>query len=174
MRKVHALATAVVVVGLGGMSGAEARTIHLGTVESGDTVYFGDTITRRRHSFEEFVSFHLTGPSSISATFKSMFNIIGSSFTVELEQKKHGSWTEIATGSPQSSAYSFALGLVQSGNYRWEVEGTTGRKSGFWGGSMSVAAVPEADVWTMLLIGAGLVGYQLRRKQNTLNQPPIA
>jgi hypothetical protein len=174
MRKAHALATAMVVVGLGGMSAAQARTIHLGTVDAGDTAFFGDTITRKDHSFEEFVSFHLTGPSSISANFKSFFNIIGTSFTVELEQKKHGSWMEVATGAPQSSAYSFALALLKGGNYRWEIEGTTGRKTGFWNASMSVAAVPEADVWTMLLIGAGLVGYQLRRKQNTLNQSPIA
>jgi hypothetical protein len=174
MRKAHALATAMVIVGLGGMSAAQAKTIPLGTVDAGDTVNFGDTITRRQHSFEDFVNFHLSGPSSISASFKSFFNIIGSSFTVELEQKTHGSWMDIATGSPQSSTYPFALSLLKTGNYRWEVAGTTGRKPGFWSASMSVAAVPEADVWTMLLIGAGLVGYQLRRKQNTLNQPPIA
>jgi hypothetical protein len=173
MRNAHALATAVV-VGLGAMSAAQATTIHLGLVESGDTLNFGDTIAKKTAHFKDAVRFSLSSPSSISADFKSFFNIVGTSFNVELEQREHGSWVDVATGSPQSAAYSFALNLVQAGTYRWDVTGTTGRKNGFWSGSMSVAAVPEADVWTMLLIGAGLVGYQLRRKQNTLNQPPIA
>lgn len=29
---------------------------------------------------------------------------------------------------------------------------------------ITVAAVPEPEVWAMMLIGAGLIGYQLRRK----------
>jgi hypothetical protein len=34
----------------------------------------------------------------------------------------------------------------------------------------SVAAVPEIETWLMLLIGVGLVAYQLHRKQKALGQ----
>ena len=35
-----------------------------------------------------------------------------------------------------------------------------------------VVAVPEAETWVMLLVGLGLVAYQLRRKQRLLEQRP--
>lgn len=40
------------------------------------------------------------------------------------------------------------------------------------GGSFSVSVVPEVETWVMLLIGAGLIGYQLRRK-NKLQGPSM-
>ena len=41
-------------------------------------------------------------------------------------------------------------------------------------GTLHVAAVPEADTWVMLLMAFGIVVYQLRRKQRSLEQPPAA
>jgi hypothetical protein len=58
--------------------------------------------------------------------------------------------------------------------YRWELAGVAGSQSGFWDRQMRVAAVPAADAWSMSMIGLGLVGYQLRRKQRSLKQPPFA
>ncbi len=34
----------------------------------------------------------------------------------------------------------------------------------------SVAAVPEPEEWAMMLVGAGLVGFQVKRKQTQLNK----
>lgn len=153
------------VIGLGAMSAANATTIHLGNVD-GETRYFGDTV-RKKSSFTDFVRFRLTEQSVVDFTFKSFYDIAKSSFAVQLQQKISGVWTTMPAASP-----SFAD--LSAGKYRWEVTGTTGPQSGFWGAKMTVTAVPEADVWMMLLIGLGLIGYQLRRKQRSLKQPPFA
>ena len=91
---------------------------------------------------------------------------------VELQELEGGSWVDLASGHGKTD--SFALNLTQGPSYRWELVGKVGNQtSGFWSAKMNVAAVPEADTWVMLLVGAGLVGYQLRRKHNVLNQPPF-
>lgn len=53
-------------------------------------------------------------------------------------------------------------GILSAGNYHATVSGTT---SGPYGGGylFSAAAVPEAETWAMMLVGVGLVGFQLRR-----------
>ena len=152
-------------VALGAVSGAHARTFNLGNVD-GETRYFGDTLGKKS-SFTDFVKFKLTEQSAVDFTFNSFYDTIKSGFAVQLQEKTAGVWTTIPTASP-----SFAD--LSAGKYRWEVAGTTGRQGGFWGAKMAVTAVPEADVWTMLLIGVGLVGYQLRRKQQSLKHPPFA
>jgi len=38
----------------------------------------------------------------------------------------------------------------------------------------SVLTVPEADTWAMLILGGGLIGYQLRRKHKLLPRQPIS
>jgi hypothetical protein len=150
---------------LGALSGAQAATFNLGNVD-GETRYFGD-IVGKKPSFTDVVKFKLIEQSAVDFTFKSFHDIIKSSFAAQLQEKVSGIWTTIPTASP-----SFAD--LSAGKYRWEITGTTGQQSGFWGAKMAVTAVPEADVWMMLLIGVGLVGYQLRRKQQSLKHPPFA
>jgi hypothetical protein len=152
-------------VALGAISGAHARTFNLGKVD-GQTRYFGDTLVKNS-SFTDFVKFKLTEQSAVDFTFNSFYDTIKSGFAVQLQEKTAGVWTTLPVANP-----SFAD--LSAGKYRWEVSGTTGRQSGFWGAKMAVTAVPEADVWMMLLIGVGLVGYQLRRKQQSLKHPPFA
>jgi len=154
-----------VIVALGAMSGAQATTFNLGKVD-GEIRYFGDTVEEQA-GFIDFVKFRITEQSVIDFTFKSFYDIVKSSFSVQLQEKVSGTWTTIPTTTP-----SFAD--LSAGKYRWEITGITGKQSGFWGGKMTVTAVPEADVWMMLLIGLGLIGYQLRRKQQSLKQPPFA
>jgi len=54
-------------------------------------------------------------------------------------------------------------GPLSAGSYYAKVSGTT---SGPYGGAyaFSAAAVPEAETWAMMLVGVGLVGFQLRRR----------
>ena len=73
-----------------------------------------------------------------------------------------------AVGSSFASTYSFDD--LAAGKYRFDVDGLTGGRKGLWVGQMTVGAVPEADTWLMLLVGGGLIAYQLRRKQRAL--PP--
>lgn len=153
------------IVGLGAMSVANATTIHLGKVD-GETRNFGDFISGKG-SFKDIVRFHITDESAVDYAFRSFYNIVSSTFKVTLQEKVGGSWDKVSLTSP-----SFVD--LSAGAYRWVVTGTTGRQGGFWDAKMSVAAVPEADVGMMLLIGIGLVGYQLRRKQQSIKHPPIA
>ncbi len=58
---------------------------------------------------------------------------------------------------------------LASGAYRFLFSGTvSGATGGFSGTIAAVPAVPEPETWLMMLIGAGLVAYQLRRKQQVI------
>jgi hypothetical protein len=41
---------------------------------------------------------------------------------------------------------------------------TTGSAGGIYSGAISVSPVPEPEVWAMMLVGAGLVGFRLRNR----------
>jgi len=41
---------------------------------------------------------------------------------------------------------------------------TTGSAGGLYSGAISVSPVPEPEVWAMMLVGAGLVGFRLRNR----------
>jgi hypothetical protein len=65
--------------------------------------------------------------------------------------------------------------FLAPGSYRIGFSGIgNGFLGGIYRGSLQVAAVPEADVWVMLLVGFAVVLYQLRRKQRSLEQQPVA
>ena len=78
------------------------------------------------------------------------------------------------TGGPLlgqiSNAGSFNFSAGQTGSYTALFFGAPGTfnigpfsaNASSYG--ISVAAVPEPEVWAMMLIGAGLIGYQVRRK----------
>jgi hypothetical protein len=46
---------------------------------------------------------------------------------------------------------------------------------GSYGASLSTIAapVPEPEEWAMMLVGGGLVGFQVRRKQKGLSQTSL-
>ena len=54
---------------------------------------------------------------------------------------------------------------LASGNYRLEVSGDPVGSGGSYGGSISVAAVPEAHEWAMMLAGLGMVGVMTSRRR---------
>lgn len=173
--KIAKLLSAAMLFGFGSVSLAQAATIQLHNVDASPGPFnFSNTIGKN-HDFADFVRFRLSDESTVSGSFSSVYNVISSSFSVELEKlTAPHTWSDVAKiGNPLTSSFSFAD--LSTGKYRFEVTGSTGKRvGGYWSGAMNVAAVPEADVWTMILIGAGLVGYQLRRKQTSLNLPPLA
>ena len=147
---------------------AGAKTIKLGDVS--DDVFpeaFAHTV-KKNHSFTDFVTFKLPGASAINGFFEK-FSI--SNFIVSLEQKTQNCWKKVGTSF--TSDFSFAD--LTAGKYRFEIKGLTGpTQPGTWVGHLTVAAVPEADVVLMLLIGGGMVVLQLRRKQQSLERRPLA
>lgn len=152
------------IVGLGAMTVANATTIHLGNVDD-ESRNFG-VFTPKNAAFKDFVRFRIGETSAVNFSFQSFYHIVASSFHVKLQEKESGGWNAVTLGSP-----SFID--LTTGTYRWVVTGLTGKQGGFWTGQMSVAAVPEADVWMMLLTGVGLIGYQLRRKQQSIKHQPF-
>lgn len=70
-----------------------------------------------------------------------------------------------AMGS-RTSPGSFSFNATQTGSYTAIVSAILGsgplQNQGTY--SVSVALVPEPETWAMMLIGVGLVGWQLRRK----------
>jgi len=66
-------------------------------------------------------------------------------------------------GGPNSLGLTF--GATGGGNMILQVSGTAnGSLGGLYNGAISVSPVPEPETWAMMLIGAGLVGFQLRRR----------
>jgi hypothetical protein len=151
-------------LGFVAVSAAQAKTISLGDADGVRT--FGNTVEERR-SFTDYVKFYLDDASSSISGFFGYSSI--KHVEVELERKAGQGWEDV--GSAFTTTFSFAD--LAKGTYRFEIEGfsSSKKRDGSWTGTMTVAAVPEADVWLMLLIGAGLIGYQLRRKQRSLQQP---
>jgi hypothetical protein len=154
---------------------AHAVATDLGTVSDGSygfgrALNFGETFT-------DYVNFDLNSSADVTSFIKSFdmsifgFDLIGiDNFSTGLEKLGTGGFTSIASLTSNPSSFD---DLLSPGSYRFSVAGTA---SGFFGGlyrgTLHVAAVPEADTWVMLLMGLGLVAYQLRRKQRSLERGP--
>lgn len=65
---------------------------------------------------------------------------------------------------------SFSFLANAPGVYTALLFGVPGGSAG--AGSFTISVVPEVETWVMLIIGAGLVAYQLRRK-NKLDAPKL-
>lgn len=66
-----------------------------------------------------------------------------------------------------SSTLSFNVGVQPPGNMYMFVSGfTTGAAGGLYNGSVAVfpVPIPEPETWAMMLVGAGLVGFRLRKQ----------
>lgn len=175
--------TSIKLLGLGlalGLScAANAKTIDLGTVEAGGSYSFTDVITFGQ-TFTDYVGFSLDDASQVQSFIKSFdlsvfsFDLLGiDNFEATLQHLGTGGFANVATFSGSPISFDDLLG---PGEYRIALSGMgTGFFGGLYRGSMQVAAVPEADVWVMLLVGFGVVLYQLRRKQHALEQQlPVA
>jgi hypothetical protein len=114
-------------------------------------------------SFDDVINFSLTNRSSLSG----LFAVFGLDASYALD---FGAST-LASGAFTTGEYSFAD--LAPGNYRLSIFGTNST-FGSYVGTYSVAAVPEAETWLMILIGMGLVAFQLQRKQRSLHQQSLS
>ena len=69
------------------------------------------------------------------------------------------------SGTPAGSFFAAA------GNYTAYVLGMAGKSSGSY--SYTVSTVPEVETWVTVLMGMGLIVYQLRRKSKSLRGPRV-
>lgn len=143
---------------LGTVTAANATTFSLGTLSSG-TTYFQASHTS---SFTDRWNFSLIGLDNISATIsatglkKLSMDLYSYTFNKRGKEKD----TFLVTGT------SLSFANLASGDYFLRIKGSPSKKNtlGSYTGSITIAAVPEPEVWAMMLVGVGLVGHQLRRK----------
>jgi len=153
-------------VGLGLMSQAfaatESKLVDLGPVSDGQFGTFLNPISRGT-TFTDHLNFSLSGTSDIVGLL-AVLHIPSFSATL----------TNTSGFSEAFSPGFYNLDNLASGSYTMTFSGhSAARLGGIYGTLFSVSAVPEADTWLMLLIGAGLVAFQLRRKQKTLRHRPL-
>jgi hypothetical protein len=61
-----------------------------------------------------------------------------------------------------------SVALSASQAYTLKVVGFANSANATYSGGINVVAVPEPEEWAMMVVGVGLVGYQVRRKQAKL------
>lgn len=138
---------------------ASTHITNLGTLEDGDFGLVGGLFAKPQ-SFEDIVNFTLTSTSSITG-FVTPFRLQSANWSLT------SSGNTLGGGALTLGSYSFAD--LTPGSYSVSIFGTS-RAFGFYTASyrVAVAAVPEMETWLMLAIGAGLVAFQLHRKQKAL------
>ena len=162
---------------LAAASSANAKTIDLGTLAAGGSYSFTDVVGLG--NFSDDVRFSLSDTVNVSAFIKSFnlsifsFDLLGiQNFSATLQHLGQGGFQTLATSATAPISFDDMLG---PGTYRIGLSGIgSGFLGGIYRGSLQVAAVPEADVWVMLLVGFAIVLYQLRRKQRSLERAPVA
>ncbi len=162
---------------LGAASSTYAKTIDLGNLVAGQSYSFTDGVGLGKFSTD--IRFSLGNSMNVSGFIKSFELSLGSfdvlrieNFSGSLEKLVSGGSQIVGTTSGNPMSFDDMLG---PGSYQVALSGIgTGFFGGLYRGSLQVAAVPEADVWVMLLVGFGVVLYQLRRKQRSIEQQPVA
>jgi hypothetical protein len=155
----------------GGAQAAEAAAIPLGTIVPGHHYVLSDSPALG--PFSDVYTFTLAAASSITDGILAD-GVNG--LSVELE-----TLSGTAIGSvPLTLASTVSAGVatfanVAAGDYQLIISGINTPTTSLFGsngyyGNVLATPVPEADTWLMMLIGAGLVGFQLRRKHQAL--PP--
>ena len=148
-RKVTQLACAVAVA-LGAVANANAQIVPVLEVT--------DTLSASTLSASHL--FNISTPGSYIATL-----IDNEIFTPFVELGLGVAKTGGATLGSILSPGSFTFDATSTGSFTAIVGGVVGAGPipvGTY--SVSIAAVPEAETWAMMLVGMGLIGWQLRRK----------
>jgi hypothetical protein len=142
------------------VTGANATTYDLGTLSSGTTSFSAGSLGSQ---FTNDYRFFLTTISDIYATVSGIgLSNLSMNLFRETTVGKKGKITNVFV--TRGTTFSFAN--LAAGQYFLEIKGGPGnmRIPGSYSGSLTIAAVPEPEVWAMMLIGVGLVGCQMRRK----------
>jgi hypothetical protein len=158
---------------IGGSKAFAAGPGFLGDLAPPSSVSIGNTIFGNGTTFNDVYSFTVSADSALSSILASVsfYDIIGiSGFQSSL-------WTGstlLATGTNNSSGpyttsginFSPLLAGPPSVVYEIRATGTVMGPSGSYGGAMVTAPVPEPEVYAMLGVGLGLLGWIKRKKKS--------
>jgi hypothetical protein len=172
-----------IIVTVGLIPVGHAKTTYLGEISDGVGTF--EHLGTSGH-FQDYVKFTLPTTASsydiegllLALDIKGISTIKNLSFS--LEKYVGGSWIEqaglISTDKiGLVSLTEFAYSGLLPGSYKYIIAGKgKGIFGGIYGGGFSVAPVPEAETWAMLIAGAALVLFQLRRKQRMIQTPQLA
>jgi len=186
-KKVSLLAGAVALVGAVYMPQAGATTYNIGPFTNQDSG-FASASGLSAGNFSDMFKFTITGGDAV-------FTATGNSITASLSKGTqiktfdlYDGATKLATGSVSSTANAVGSGqsyasivnyspMIAGKEYTISVTGSvlasTAAGKGNYSLSLSTAPVPEPEEWAMMLVGAGLVSYQVRRKQKGLSQASL-
>lgn len=144
-----------------GPAAASATRTNLGTLPDGDFGIVGSALGLSQ-SFQDTIHVTRTRTSPIDGSGTPV-RLITADWSLS---KVMGS---LKGGAPTPGRHTFAD--LTPGSYEVAVFGPQRNPGGYAPSyRASVAAVPEIETWLMLLIGLGLVAYQLHRKQKALGQ----
>jgi len=156
----------MMILSLGAATQASAVTTPLGNIDNADAS-FGRIVGSG--PFSDNWTFSLGGVSDISGL---VFDLAIPQLDVLLTGPSINFHTVIS-GLLNLQSYSF--NDLAPGTYNLALAGSgTTFFSGYAASYKVITAVPEADTWLMLIVGAGLIGFQLRRKQKALQMPGLA
>lgn len=165
----------VLALGLVAASSANATTTAVGTVGVGMPSPFSG-FAAAGHPFSDNFTFDLpTNGGTGYSVINFPLSIPGSTFntlltTMSLFSNADGilfNGDDVLLSSTSGSPDSLGLtwGASAAGSYYLNISGVTnGSLGGLYNGAISVTAIPEPEVWAMLVAGIGLVGLQLRRR----------
>ena len=184
--KVSLLAGTIALVGAVYMPQASATVTNLGTISSDYSVGLNNPASLTKGSFDDWVDFKVSSVASFVATGNSILTTVGgtqiTAFNLYAGNAHDSSATpaytgtinEILLGSNKAYATVVAGSPLQANQwYSVEVKGISNSNNGNYSLSLSTAPVPEPEEWAMMLVGAGLVSYQVRRKQKGLSQSSL-
>jgi hypothetical protein len=166
MKSLRVFAAVILMFGAIGSVNATVKTTELGALADGDSGFISNGFGSAG-SFADLVTFSLDTTSTISG-WAAAFRLVPD---VSYVLHSLTSNLDIAGGSFSTGNYSFAD--LAPGSYQLSIAGHNRLFSGYTA-FYSVAAVPEPETWLMIVIGLGLVAFQLQRKQKSLQQQSLS
>lgn len=107
--------------------------------------------------FQDFYTFDITGPSTVSGEVLSMGI---DPFVVTLI-------SGLNTVASDTSADSFSFEGLAAGSYTLSFLGLPVAAASGYGGYVQATTVPEPETYALMLAGLGIVGFVLRRRSST-------
>lgn len=147
---------------------SQATTYNLNNLAIGDNYLSGSAVSNvlvSNGNFADIFNFSIGANSGVDVSAGTLnfgkFNIIDTTFKYTL----YSGINELASGINNGG---FTIAALGSGTYHLDVLGTaTGSKGGQYNGAITISPVPEAETYSMMLLGLGLIGFIARRsKQN--------
>jgi hypothetical protein len=138
----------------------------------GNSAFFGDAfdVDQSNDTFADHFTFSVSGPPLNLGATVGTFNrtsVDGVDLTSLALYTSDDVLvtTGIASHENQTDVWSLQSNNLEEGDYYLKVNGTMlSRASGSFGGSASLAPVPEPATFGLMLAGLGLFGFMLRRR----------